>query len=222
MKVDYSLYLVTDRGVMRAPSLEQAVEQAVQGGCTMVQLREKQLPARDFYSLAVRVKAVTDRHGVPLLINDRVDIALAVGAAGVHIGQKDLPVSAVRRVLSGGMLLGVSAATVEEALRAQESGADYLGVGAMYPTDTKTDARPVALAELRRIRQAVRLPIVAIGGLSTENAVPVLKTGVDGLAVVSAVLARPDIRSAAADLRRLILEERGASHGGTRDSGGNL
>lgn len=176
MNVDYSLYLVTDRGVLRAPPLERAVEQAVLGGCTMVQLREKTLPTRAFYELA----------------------------------------------LPGGMLLGVSAATVEEALRAQESGADYLGVGAIYPTDTKTDARPVDLAELRRIRQAVRLPIVAIGGLSLANAATVLKTGVDGLAVVSAVLARPDVRAAAAALRRVILEERGRQDAETTLPGGDL
>ena len=201
MKLDYTLYLVTDRGLMTAPTLAEAVEQAILGGCTMIQLREKECSSLDFYRRAVEVKAVTDRYQIPLIINDRVDVALAVGAAGVHLGQRDFPAAAARRVLGPGMGLGVSAASAGEAAGARADGADYVGVGAVFPTGTKADADQVTLAELKRIRQRVDIPIVAIGGVTRGNVGLLGRCGVDGLAVVSAVLAQPDIRRAAAELR---------------------
>ena len=203
MKPDYSLYLVTDRMLMRTKTLGEAVEQAVIGGCTMVQLREKEILSLDFYVLASEMKKITDRYGIPLIINDRMDIAMAVGAAGIHIGQKDIPADIARKVIGKDMLLGVSAVSAAEAVNAAKAGADYLGVGAMFPTRTKPDAGFVSMEELGRIRKAVDIPIVVIGGISKENAMLFQPMGIDGLAVVSAVIAQPDIRKSAADLKSL-------------------
>ena len=205
MKSDYSLYLVTDRMLMSTKTLGEAVEQAVIGGCTMVQLREKEILSLDFYVLASEMKKITDRYGIPLIINDRIDIAMAVGAAGVHIGQKDIPADIARKLITKDMLLGVSTASVAEAVNAAKAGADYLGVGAMFPTGTKPDAGFVSMEELGRIRKAVDIPIVVIGGISRENAMLFRPMGVDGLAVVSAVIAKPDIKKSAADLKSLFL-----------------
>lgn len=203
MKPDYSLYLVTDRMLMSTKTLGEAVEQAVIGGCTMVQLREKEILSLDFYVLASEMKKITDRYGIPLIINDRIDIAMAVGAAGVHIGQKDIPADIARKVIGKDMLLGVSAVSAAEAVNAAKAGADYLGVGAMFPTGTKPDAGFVSMEELERIRKAVDIPIVVIGGISKENAMLFQPMGIDGLAVVSAVIAQPDIKKSAADLKSL-------------------
>ena len=203
MKPDYSLYLVTDRMLMSTKTLGEAVEQAVIGGCTMVQLREKEILSLDFYVLASEMKKITDRYGIPLIINDRIDIAMAVGAAGVHIGQKDIPADIARKVIGKDMLLGVSAVSAAEAVNAAKAGADYLGVGAMFPTRTKPDAGFVSMEELGRIRKAVDIPIVVIGGISKENAMLFQPMGIDGLAVVSAVIAQPNIKKSAADLKSL-------------------
>ena len=203
MKPDYSLYLVTDRMLMRTKTLGEAVEQAVIGGCTIVQLREKEILSLDFYVLASEMKKITDRYGIPLIINDRIDIAMAVGAAGIHIGQKDIPADIARKVIGKDMLLGVSATSVTEAVNAAIAGADYLGVGAMFQTGTKPDAGFVSMEELGRIRRAVDIPIVVIGGISRENAMLFQPMGIDGLAVVSAVIAQPDIKKSAADLKSL-------------------
>lgn len=205
MKPDYSLYLVTDRMRMSTRTLGEAVEQAVIGGCTLVQLREKEIPALDFYMLALEIKKITDRYGIPLIINDRIDIAMAAGAAGVHIGQQDIPADIARKVIGRDMLLGVSVGSAAEAIDAVKAGADYLGVGAMFPTGTKPDAGFVSMEELGRIRKAVDIPIVVIGGISRENAMLFRPMGVDGLAVVSAVIAQPDIKASAADLKSLFL-----------------
>ena len=203
MKPDYSLYLVTDRRLMSTKTLGEAVEQAIAGGCTLVQLREKEISSLDFYVLASEMKKTTDRYGIPLIINDRIDIAMAVDAAGVHIGQKDIPADIARKVIGKDMLLGVSATSVTEAVNAAIAGADYLGVGAMFQTGTKPDAGFVSMEELERIRKAVDIPIVVIGGISKENAMLFQPMGIDGLAVVSAVIAQPDIKKSAADLKSL-------------------
>ena len=205
MKPDYSLYLVTDRMRMSTRTLGEAVEQAVIGGCTLVQLREKDISALDFYALALEIKRITDRYGIPLIINDRIDIAMATGADGVHIGQRDIPADIARKVIGKDMLLGVSVGSAAEAIDAVKAGADYLGVGAMFPTGTKPDAGFVSMEELGRIRKAVDIPIVVIGGISRENAMLFRPMGVDGLAVVSAVIAQPDIKKSAADLKSLFL-----------------
>ncbi len=203
MGLDYSLYLVTDRMRMSTGTLGEAVEQAAAGGCTMVQLREKEISSLDFYMLALEMKGITDRYGIPLIINDRIDIALAAGAAGVHIGQKDIPADIARRVIGKEMLLGVSVGSVGEARNAVRAGADYLGVGAMFPTETKPEAGFVSMEELGKIRRAVDVPVVVIGGIGKENAMLFKPVGIDGLAVVSAVIAQPDIKKAAAELKSL-------------------
>lgn len=203
MNFDYTLYLVTDRQLMSCDSLTEAVEQAILGGCTMIQLREKELSSLEFYNQAVAVKQVTDKYHIPLIINDRIDIAMAVQATGVHIGQHDLPAAAVRKVIGENMLLGVSASSIAEAIQAQQDGAGYLGVGAMFPTGTKTDADSVSMEELQKIRAAVSLPIVVIGGINKGNAGRFKPMGIDGLAVVSAIIAQSDIKAAAAELKDL-------------------
>ena len=203
MNFDYTLYLVTDRQLMSCDSLTEAVEQAILGGCTMIQLRENELSAIEIYNQAVVVKQVTDKYHIPLFINDRIDIAMAVQATGVHIGQHDLPAAAVRKVIGENMLLGVSASSIAEAIQAQQDGADYLGVGAMFPTGTKTDADSVSMEELQKIRAAVSLPIVVIGGINKGNAGRFKPMGIDGLAVVSAIIAQSDIKAAAAELKDL-------------------
>lgn len=199
-KADYTLYLCTDRELMSTDTLEEAVEQAVRGGCTVVQLREKDCASLEFYETAKKVKEITDRYQVPLIINDRVDIALAVGADGVHVGQDDLPAGEVRRILGPDKIVGVSAGSVAEAVKAEEDGADYLGVGAMYATSTKEDADVTSREELLRIREAVDLPIVVIGGINRSNYRNFKGIGVNGLAVVSAVIAADDIEAAAREL----------------------
>lgn len=202
LEPDYTLYVVTDRTLMNAPSLESAVEQAVRGGATLVQLREKTASSLEFYQTAMAVKKVTDSFGVPLIVNDRADVALAVGAAGLHVGQGDLPAPAARRLIGNG-ILGISVSNAEEAVRAQKDGADYLGVGAMFPTSTKADAEAVSMEELKRIRAAVSVPIVVIGGINRKT-VPLFRgAGIDGIAAVSAVMAAENIESAARELKEL-------------------
>lgn len=193
---------------MQADTMEEAVRLSVEGGCTVVQLREKDCSSQEFYELACRVKDVTDAYHVPLIINDRVDIALAVDAAGVHIGQSDLPAPVVRRLIGDQKILGVSASTLQEAKQAMQDGADYLGVGAMFSTATKTDARLVSMQELKDIRTAVPLPIVVIGGINHDTVPDFAGTGINGLAVVSAILAQPDISAAAKELKKLFQENR--------------
>ncbi|MDR3280486.1 MAG: thiamine phosphate synthase [Synergistaceae bacterium] len=202
-EIDYSLYLVTDRDLMSAPDLETAVERAVKGGCTLVQLREKTAGSREFFETAVRVKAVTDSYGVPLIINDRLDIALAADADGVHIGQDDLPADVARRLIGSGKILGVSASSLGEAEEAVCAGADYLGIGAMFATGTKTDADLATMDELRRIRRALSIPIVVIGGINQATAPSFRDIGIDGLAVVSAIIGAPDIEAASREMREV-------------------
>ena len=201
--IDYSLYLCTDRWLMTSPTIEASVESALRGGTTVIKLREKDCYSQEFYELGLRVKKITERYNAPLIINDRVDIALAVGAAGVHVGQGDLPCKVVREIVGPDMIVGVSAATLEEAVRAEQDGADYLGVGAMYATATKTDTRPVSMEELLKIRAAVKIPIVVIGGINKQTLGNFKGTGVDGLAVVSAIVAQPDPEAAARELLRM-------------------
>lgn len=169
-KVDYSLYLVTDRSMLKNSDITEAVEAAIKGGVTLVQLREKDISTLEFYNVACAVKKVTDKYGISLIINDRIDIALAVDAAGVHLGQSDLEAAVARRLIGENKILGVSAATLEESLKAEEDGADYLGVGAVFTTTTKNDARTVSLEMLKNIKETVKIPVVAIGGINYENA----------------------------------------------------
>ena len=209
-RADYRLYLVTDRNCLQQQTLEQAVEQAILGGVTLVQLREKAIASKAFYERALRIKAICHHYNVPLLINDRVDIALAVVADGVHIGQSDLPCGVVRQILGKDKIIGVSARTAQQAIQAQADGADYLGVGAMFATSTKADAQTVTIASLTQIRQAVTLPIVAIGGINhttlpaLQQALQAADTSIDGVAVVSAILGQKDVKLASEKLKEMI------------------
>ena len=209
-RADYRLYLVTDRNCLQQQTLEQAVEQAILGGVTLVQLREKAIASKEFYERALRIKAICHHYNVPLLINDRVDIALAVEADGVHIGQSDLPCGVVRQILGKDKIIGVSARTAQQAIQAQADGADYLGVGAMFATSTKQDAQTVTIASLTQIRQAVTLPIVAIGGINhttlpaLQQALQAADTSIDGVAVVSAILGQKDVKLATEQLKNMI------------------
>ena len=207
-KWELTLYLVTDRRWLGRRSLDEDVEEALLGGVTLIQIREKEISSRAYLDLARKVKAVTDRYGVPLIVNDRIDIAMAVDAGGVHVGPDDLPVSFARRLLGPDKIVGASASSLEEALAFQAQGADYLGVGAVFPTATKQVTEKVDLETLARIKAAVRIPVAAIGGIDAGNAPEVMKTGVDGVAVVSAILNRPDIREATRDLLSKLKKEK--------------
>ncbi len=196
-KIDYTLYLVTDRDLMSTKTLEEAVEQALKGGCTLVQLREKTACSRDFYETAINIKTITDKYNVPLIINDRVDIAMAIDADGVHVGQSDLSAEVVRKIIGKDKILGVSAGSVEKAIEAQRDGADYIGVGALFSTSTKTDAKSVSIETLRKIVNEVSIPVVGIGGINSENVVQLKNTGINGIAVVSAIIAQKEIKLSA-------------------------
>jgi len=199
-KIDYTLYLCTDRKLMSTDTIEESVELAILGGCTIVQLREKCCSSLKFYQLALRIKDITDRYNVPLIINDRVDVAMAIDAAGVHIGQNDLPAAVVRKLIGKDKILGVSASNLKEAVKAQNDGADYLGVGAMYSTTTKKDTEIVTMDELKKIRKAVDIPIVVIGGISKNTICNFKGSGIDGFAVISAIVAQKDITAATREL----------------------
>lgn len=199
-EMDYSLYVCTDRDIMTTDTLEEAVELAIKGGATIIQLREKDCTSRDFYELALSIKDITDAYEVPLIINDRLDIALAVHADGVHLGQSDIPVQVARNVMGPNCIVGATANTLEKAKEAWQSGADYLGVGDVFGSATKNDTKPVELKELKKICDTVKIPVVAIGGISKKNIHLLKDTGVAGVAVISAVLGQTDITAAAEEL----------------------
>lgn len=198
--IDYTLYLVSDRGVLKGRDFCQAVEQSIKGGVTLVQLREKDTSSLDFYNLAVAVKKITDKYNVPLIINDRIDIALAVDASGVHVGQSDIPAKVARKIIGEDKILGISAATLAEAKLAEAEGADYLGIGAVFPTDTKKDARSVSIELLGEIKKSLTVPVVGIGGINEDNAELLKESKIDGIAVVSAILGKENIEQAAKDM----------------------
>ena len=202
---DYSLYLVTDRALSLGRSTVEVVRAAIRGGVSCVQLREKGCSTREFMDEARLLKALLAGTGVPLFINDRLDVALAVGADGVHLGQNDLAIADARRLVGNRMIIGISPESVADAIRAEAEGADYIGASPVFTTPTKTDtAPPLGLDGLRAIRRAVQLPLVAIGGINADNAAAVLRAGADGLAVVSAIVSAPCPRTAAAGLRQRI------------------
>jgi thiamine-phosphate pyrophosphorylase len=203
-ELNLQLYVVTDRAWLNGKRLEDQVEAAILGGATIVQLREKSLSGRDFYQTALNIKEITDRYRIPLIINDRLDIALAVDAAGLHVGQGDLPPVIARRLLGPEKILGVSVTNLEEAIQAEEDGADYLGVGAVFPTGTKQDAATVDFPELKKITGAVQIPVVAIGGINENNALQLKDGGIKGIAVVSAVFGKEDPKKAAAKMRQIV------------------
>ena len=194
------VYAVTDRAWLGGRCLADDVEKAIRGGATFIQIREKELDDAAFLEQAKAVKAVTDRYGVPFVVNDNVGVAKAVDADGVHVGQSDMEAGDVRAKLGQDKIIGVSVQTVEQAVLAEKRGADYLGVGAVFPTATKQDAAEVPFETLKEICGAVSIPVVAIGGIHQENVARLAGSGIDGVAVVSAVFAAEDIESAAAEL----------------------
>ena len=200
--IDYTLYFVTDRELMSCDTVEQSVELAIDGGASVVQLREKNLSSREFYETALRVLEITKPRGVPLIINDRLDICLAAGADGVHLGQSDIPCKIAREILGADKIIGVSSHNPAEAAQAQADGADYLGVGAAFCTSTKSNTTPVTPETIREIREAVSLPFVVIGGVNEKNISQLYGLGINGAAVVSAICAKPDITAAAREMRK--------------------
>jgi len=206
---DFSLYLVTDRGLAGSRPLADVVAAAVRGGVTAVQLREKQCGTREFVELARGLRALLAPSGVPLIVNDRADVALAAGADGVHVGQSDLDARDVRRLLGPHAIVGLSVETREQAEQAAALDVDYLGVSPVFSTPTKTDTAPEwGLSGLAALRRASKQVLVAIGGIHASNAAAVIEAGADGIAVVSAICAAPDPEAAARDLRRAIAQAR--------------
>lgn len=198
------LYAVTDRSWLGTATLSQQVREALLGGATFVQLREKNIDFDAFVALAQSVKAETRRFRVPLIINDALDVAIAIDADGVHLGQRDIDLQTARLILGPDKIIGVSTHSVAEALEAQRNRADYIGVGAIFSTITKTDTDPVALATLQKICAAVEIPVVAIGGINASNLNQLHHSGIDGVAVVSALFSRPDVRIAASEMRKAV------------------
>ena len=208
MQFDPTLYVITDSTYHTTETLLHAVDEACAGGATLIQLREKDTGGRDYLALAQQVKAVTDKYGVPLIIDDRVDVAIACDAAGVHVGASDLPVAVCRRLLGPDKIVGATAKSVEAAKAAYEDGADYLGTGAIYPTTTHVTTRITPVETLDEICRTVPIPVVAIGGLNADNMDVLADSPIAGVAIVSAVMKADDPRAAAAHIKKKVLAMR--------------
>ena len=191
---ELKFYLVTASDNLRGRDFYNSIEEALKGGVTMLQLREKNASGKEFLEKAIKLRELTKKYNVKFIINDRVDIAMLCDADGVHVGQSDIPANKVRELIGEDKIVGVSARTVEEALTAKENGADYLGVGAMFTTRTKLDAKSVSIEKLKEIKELIKLPVVAIGGLSLSNIDKLKECNVDGYAVVSAILGAENIK----------------------------
>jgi len=202
--INYSLYLVTDRDALVDTDIYTGVEEAIKGGVTLVQLREKKIDTLEFYDIAVKIKCITDKYKIPLIINDRIDIAQAIDCAGVHLGQKDMPADIARKIIGDNKIIGVSTSSLEEAQKAETQGADYVGVGAMFPTTTKDDANAVSMNFLKEIKGGISIPVVAIGGINEKNVSLLKPANIDGIAVVSAILSQRHPKEAAEKLVGLI------------------
>lgn len=205
-KKDLLLYAVTDRSWLNGQTLYEQVEQALEGGVSFLQLREKELEEQAFLEEAKVIQELCKKYQVPFLINDNVELAASIGADGVHVGQSDMAAGAAREKLGPDRIIGVSARTVEEALEAQRQGADYLGVGAVFPTGSKADAVEVDHQVLKEICSAVEIPVIAIGGIGRDNVDQLKGSGICGIAVISAIFAQNDIEAAARELRNLTEE----------------
>lgn len=205
-KKDLLLYAVTDRSWLNGQTLYEQVEQALKGGVSFLQLREKELEEQAFLEEAKVIQELCKKYQVPFLINDNVELAASIGADGVHVGQSDMAAGAAREKLGPDRIIGVSARSVEEALEAQRQGADYLGVGAVFPTGSKADAVEVDHQVLKEICSAVEIPVIAIGGIGRDNVAQLKGSGICGIAVISAIFAQNDIEAAARELRGLTEE----------------
>lgn len=197
------LYAVTDRFWLNGKTLYEQVEEAIKGGVTFVQLREKDMDEEGFLKEAIQIQKLCRKYNIPFVINDNVEIAKKINADGIHVGQNDMKAEKVRDVLGEDKIVGVSVQTVEQAKNAEKDGADYLGVGAVFPTGSKPDADSVSFETLKAICQAVNIPVVAIGGIGTENVLKLHGSGISGIAVISAIFAAEDIQSAAKSLKEL-------------------
>ncbi len=203
--IDYSLYLVTDRSLSKGRSTAEIVAAAVAGGVSCIQLREKSCGTREFLNEALALQPLLKFRNIPLIINDRLDIALAIEAEGVHLGQSDMPIGRARKIAGASLIIGVSAESVDDALRAEQQGADYIGISPVFSTPTKTDtAPPLGLEGVRQIRALVDIPLVGIGGIHLDNAESVIAAGADGVAVVSAIVSAADPAGASKKLKTLI------------------
>lgn len=207
MKLDLSLYLVTDKRNKTDDEFLEIIEEAIKGGTTVVQIREKEGETLDFYNLALKVKEITSKYNVPLIVNDRIDVALAIKSEGVHIGQTDMPADVARSLIGDEMILGVSASTVEEARKAEKDGADYIGTGAVFPTATKDDAPSITKDDLKEVTSSINIPTVAIGGITLENASELADTGIAGISVVSAIMNSKDPKIASENLLKIYNEK---------------
>jgi len=209
MKMDYCLYLVTDHGLSRGRSNLEIIRMAMEGGATVVQLREKEAVTREFLKEALLARAYCREQGVTFIINDRIDIAQAVDADGVHLGQDDMPIDYARKIIGYGKIIGVSVFDVDEAIAAENDGADYLGVSPIITTPTKPELEEaVGLEGLRKIRKAVKIPLVGIGSMNRTNAYDVIRAGADGVAVVSGIVAADDPIQAASEIKSEVLRAR--------------
>jgi thiamine-phosphate pyrophosphorylase len=209
MSANYELYVITDEGLSKGYRHAEIARMAIAGGADVIQLRDKKLGGKELLHCAIEIREIARNAGALFLVNDRLDIALASGADGVHLGQEDLPARNVRAICPPGFIIGVSAGTVDEALQAERDGADYIGLGPVFNTASKDDAGPVCgLGTLKEVKKCVSIPVIAIGGISSANAKDVILSGADGLAVISAVVGQDDIELAARRLKLLIDEAR--------------
>jgi len=205
MAIDYSLYLITDRSFLNGRSIASCISEAIEGGVTLIQVREKNISTREFFKVAKEVKEVTNKYNVPLIINDRIDIALAIDADGVHLGQSDMPIEMARKILGKDKIIGISAGSLSEALEAEKNGADYLGIGTVFFTGTKKDIEePIGLDGLKEIVNNIKIPSVAIGGINKNNCEEVMSSGVNGISLISAILANDNIENSSRDLINII------------------
>ncbi len=210
---NWNLYVISAEKFSRGRGTYNVMEEAIEGGAEVIQLREKEMTAREMVALGKRLRILASKKGAAFLVNDRVDVAVAVNADGAHVGQEDLPIKEARKILGPKKILGVSARNIEEAVKAEEEGADYIGLGPIFPTSSKHDAAPpLGLEILTAVRRQVKIPLVAIGGLNKDNAAVVIKAGADCLAVISAVVGAPNVRLAAEELKREILQTKESLH----------
>lgn len=205
-KEDFLLYCITERSFKKDMPIGEQVEQAIKGGATMIQIREKNIGYNEYVELAKEVKIICEKHNIPFIVNDDVLVGKAVQADGVHVGQSDLDLPHVKELLDNNFCVGVSVATVEQAVLAEKQGANYLGVGAVFATTTKGDANSVSFDTLKSICNAVNIPVVAIGGINKENGIKLKGSNIAGLSVISCIFAQPDIKKAAEDMLKIAQE----------------
>ena len=200
--IDYTLYLVTNRQNKTEQEFLNTIEEAIKGGVTIIQLREKNTNTKKFYNIAKKVKKITTKYNIPLIINDRIDIAQAINAEGIHLGQNDMPCNIARKILGKEKIIGISATTIKEAQKAQKDTANYIGCGAIFPTKTKNDAKTVTIPELTKITKSINIPVIAIGGITKENKKQLKNTKIKGISVVSAITESKNPQKAAKELKK--------------------